>query len=418
MTKRTYQSRVGTTFEVRYPEFPSITVAPNSVTIRQAKGQHDQVELSYAAANKFFNTMLKTGVLMEISWSNEASSGQFIGHVYSVHSKTQATLTRNTIVKGIAASFPLKEGANTLWKNKTASEIATDIAQKHKLKPVVTQHPVRFGQQTMIGHSYWEKLQELAERVGYVCHVIGVELHFHPIDKMIDHFNTSIPILSYHDNDINPGTTYEAHTLDMFRTTVGSINESTSHVKKDKVVSGLDPITGRIFSQTSSPSKTGKSLRISTKEDLFKEIVPTRVAESTATAKAMADGFAQLARFSLHAEGSAQGDARIAPYRTIDINGTGDETDGFWVVTSAVHHMTYDGRYNVEFTCFTDGTGDNRGTGLRNSDASLVPTRNVLSEMATGMTTKTTVAKISRKAPLVNQSKAGLKMSSSKWIGR
>ena len=417
MDSRTTQVRNSTKFTVTYPDFPSFQASPNSFKLHQEQGKHDVLELSYAGFNSFYQKALKTGVLMKLDWENENSKGQFIGHVYSVSLKAQASMKKNITVKGVGASFRLKEGGSKVWKNKSASEIATLIAKDKKLKPVVTSSPIKFGQQSLTGHTYWEKLQELAGRIGYVCQVIGVELHFHPIDKMIDHFSTSIPVLSHHDKGVNEGMMYEAQTLDMFKTTVGSINELTSQVKKDKIVTGLDPITGKTFSHTSSPSKTGKNVRVKAKEELFKEMIPTRVAESPAVAKAMAEGFAQLARFSVHAEGVAQGDARIAPYRTIDINGTGDETDGNWVVKSAVHYAHFDGRYSVEFTCMTDGTGKNQATGARPAKASKVPTRNLMSEMTTGMTTKPTVAKISKKAPLVNQTDAGLKLSSSMWIG-
>jgi phage protein D len=417
MSNQTTQVRNGTTFTVTYPDFPSFTTAPHNFRLIQEQGKHDIIHISYSSFDKFYQKALKTGVLMKVLWKNENSKGEFIGHVYDVNIKAQATTKRNIIVKGIGASFRLKEGGSKVWRNQTASDIAVKIAKEKKLKPVVTPTPIRFGQQSLNGHTLWEKLQELAERIGYVCQVIGVELHFHPIDKMIDHFSTVIPTLSYHDNDVNAEAMFEAHTLDMFHTTVGSMSELSGQTKKDKIVSGLDPITGKLFTHTSSPSKTGKSVRVTTKEELFKEMIPTRVAETPAIAKAMAEGFAQLARFSVHANGVAQGNSYIAPYRTIEISGSGEETDGFWVVKRAEHFCTFDGRYTTEFTCMTDGTGANKPDNFRPTRAGKVGTRNLLSEMSTGMTTKPTVAKISKKVPLVNQSNAGIKLSSSAWIG-
>lgn len=417
MSSQTTQVRNGTTFTVSYPDFPSFTTEPLNFRLIQEQGKHDVIHISYASFDRFYQKALKTGVLMQVVWRNENSKGEFIGHVYDVNMKAQATLKRNIIVKGIGASFRLKEGGSKVWRNKTASEIATAIAKEKKLKPVVTNTPIRFGQQSLSGHTQWEKLQELAGRIGYVCQVIGVELHFHPIDKMIDHFSTVIPTLSYHDNDVNQDAMFEAHTLDMFQSTVGSISELSGQTKKQKVVSGLDPISGKVFSHTSSPSKSGKSIRIAPKEELFKEMLPTRVADTPAVAKAMAEGFAQLARFSVHAEAAAQGNAHIAPYRTVEISGSGDETDGFWVVKRAEHFVTFDGRYTTEFSCMTDGTGANKPNNFRPTTASKIGTRNLLSEMTTGMTTKPTIAKISKKVPLVNQNNAGVNLSSSAWIG-
>ena len=417
MSNLTRQYRYGTSFDVLYPDFPSFNKQPLWFELTQEQGKQDVLKLAYTSYDKFYQTALKTGALIKLTWKNQNSQGTFHGHFYDSTHTSQATVERNIMVTAVGASFALKEGGSKMWKNKTASEIAIDIAKKNKLKPIVTSSPIRFGQQSLNGHTYWEKLQELAARIGYVCQVIGVELHFHPIDKMIDHFSTVIPALSFQDAMFNSGHTVDGHTLDKFKSKVGSLSELGAHTKKTKNVSGIDSITGKVFNNTSAPSKVGKNVRKTNAAELFKENIPTRVAESPAVAKAMAEGFAQLARFSLHAEGSAQGNANIAPYKTIEINGTGEVTDGFWVVKKATHFCHVDGRYNVEFTCMTDGTGANKATQFRPSSASVVPTRNLVSEMATGMKTKTTQPKISKKVPLVNQSNAGVKLSSNRWVG-
>jgi hypothetical protein len=48
-----------------------------------------------------------------------------------------------------------------IWVKKTAPAIVEDIAKTFKLKAVVTPHPVIFSQQSLSGHSYFEKVQEL-----------------------------------------------------------------------------------------------------------------------------------------------------------------------------------------------------------------------------------------------------------------
>ena len=65
----------------------------------------------------------------------------------------------------------------------------------------------------------------------------------------------------------------------------------------------------------------------------------------------------------------------------------------------------------------TDGTGKNNTTNFRPTKAGKIGTRNLLSEVTTGMTTKPTTVKISKKVPLVKQSDAGVNLSSSAWIG-
>jgi phage protein D len=413
------QNRVGTTFSVTFPDFPTFNNAPQWVRLHQEAGKQDIVEIAYASFSSFYYKSLKTGVPFKLTWVTEHGKGEFFGYVYDVSMTTQASVRRNVIIRGMGSSFPLKEGGSKIWANKSAPDIVSDICKTFKLKPVVTSHPVKFAQQSMVGHTYWEKVQELAQRIGYVAQVIGTELHFHPVDKMIDRFSTSIPALSFSDGDLNAGAVYEAQTLDKFKPTIGDhLETAAGHTKRDKIVSGIDPVTGKTFSHTASPSKVGKAIRKTGSVPLFKEVIPTRIADSASVAKSMAEGFALLSRFNIGAEAAGQGDPRIAPYRTVEINGTGETSDGFWVVMKATHFITYDGRYTVEFNCVTDGTGDNKSGAFRPTKAGVVGTRNISFESTTSTVSKPSSTKLSSKAAMIKQTQTGFKVTPRRWTGK
>ena len=412
------QNRFGTDFKVEFPDFPNFTLLPRNIRLIQETGKHDILEIAYPSFSSFYYKAIKTGVPVRVTWLNEKGKGEFIGYTYDASMTTQATVSRNVLIRCLGSSFVLKDGGSKIWLNKTASEIVTDIANKFKLKPVVTQSPVRFGQQSMVGHTYWEKIQELAHRIGYVAQVVGTELHFHPMDTMIDKFVTSIPVLTYQDGDINAGSVYEAQTLDKFKPLIGDHVEHGKNNRKNKTVTGVDPVTGKMYTSTSSPNTVGKNLRAVTKDPLFSEVVPTRMSDSPSVAKAMAEAQAQLARWSLPADGAGQGDPRIAPYRTVEINGTGDTSDGFWVITKAEHFMTFDGRYTVTFSCVSDGTGGNKPSAFRPTKATVVPTRNIEHELATAPQNRPTVVKLTGQTPLLNQTNAGFKVTPRRWVGR
>jgi hypothetical protein len=87
---------------------------------------------------------------------------------------------------------------------------------------------------------------------------------------------------------------------------------------------------------------------------------------STKSAALIAEGAAQMARFNLPATVKCQGDPRIRPFGTVFIAGTGDLTDGFWIVREA-HHMFHKiGDYQLELKIATDGMGDTATTPFRN----------------------------------------------------
>ena len=153
-------------------------------------------------------------------------------------------------------------------------------------------------------------------------------------------------------------------------------------------------------------------------DPLFVEILPGAITGNAHMAELIANAHAQLSRFSINADTASQGDPRIAPYRTVEINGTGSTTDGNWIVKKTVHQCYYDGRYEVEFTCMTDGTGRNKSSAFRPETASVIPTRNIKQELSTGTTSRPTVTKLSAPQMLVNKSNVGFKVTPSRWVGK
>ena len=410
------QNRTGSRFKVSFPNFPSWDITPQNIKLHQETGKQDIVELTYPRFSEFYFKALKTGVPVLITWSNDKVSETFYGYIYDVSSTVRQGLTKPVLVRCIGASLALKDGGNKIWKAKTAPDIVTDIAKSLKLKPFVTPHKMIFNQQSLVGHTRWEKIQELAGRLGYVAQMNKTELHFHPIDKMIDRFMTIIPIMSFNKSYGNAYSEVLPQTLDVFKPRLGDFSDSRENSRTDKSISGIDPVTGKTYTVTSSPNGVGKKLREDTRDPLFKETLPGTVTASPAMAQTIVDAHAQLSRFSIYADGFGQGDPRIAPYRTIEISGTGETSDGFWVIKKAVHFLTYDGRYQVDFTCMTDGLGANVPSATRPSLAGSVPVRNVQQELATGGPSTPTSSRLNSPAPMIKANAGGYKVTPNRWV--
>lgn len=412
-----YQNKFSNSFTVSYPDFPSITNVVRSLVIHQEMGKHDIIEIYYSRFSSVFYKAIKTGVPVEISWRNDKVGSKFFGYTTDVSYTTSQQLNRDVKITCVGASYPLKERKSKIWVNKTAPEIASEIAKTFKLKPIVTPNPTRFTQQSMVGHSYWEKLNELAVKIGYGVQVIGAELHFHPIDKMIDQFMTTIPTLSFKDPLQSPESNIDLPTLQFFEPTLGDHIESNPYSRSTNTVGGIDPLTGKPIQAKTSSNKVGKNLRSTTKDPLFSTIETRTVIASDSMAAALSASRAQLGRLSISAKGIGQGDPRIAPWKTIEVKGTGQVTDGFWVVKKAEHVIHNDGRYVVEFFCLSDGTGGNKPNATRPSSAGLAPVRNILNEMTTNNQRKPTSTKLSATTLLVNQNSAGYTVSPRRWKG-
>jgi phage protein D len=411
------QNRFGSRFEVSMPDFPTLKLQPKYIRMHQKRGNHDVIELFYERFSPFLMKGLKTGVPINIAWQNDKAKGNFFGYTSDASHVSEQTLKRGVKVTCVAASYVLKEKKAKVWKNKSASDIVLDIAKTFKLKANITPTIVKYTQQSLAGVSYWEKLRELADREGYGFHVSETELNFHPVDMMIDKFMTVTPVMAFTDPFLNPVSEFSAQTLDSFTPVIGDYVQGEGHNRTTKSVSGVDPLTAKPISHKSSPNKLGKKLRNNIKEPLFDSQETKIVIGSKQMAKAMADGKANLSRLSIPASGIGQGDPRIAPWRSIEVRGIDEISNGYWVIDSVMHFIHIDGRYQVEFTCFTDGTGANKPSNTRPSNAGPSPVRNVATDLTT-VSKKPTVTKLMAPSLMVSQSKAGFKVTPRKWVGR
>lgn len=409
------QNRYGNTFQVVFPDFPGFVQPPYSITLTQHVGHHDIVELFYNMYSTNYVKTLATGVAVQVNWANDNVAETFIGYVSDVKYPTTSAIQKHLKVVLMGASYPLREKVHKIWKNVTASEAATEIAKANNLMPVVTQSDIRLPQISFTGHSQWQKLQELAKRVGFACQVRGVELHFHPIDVMIDKSITVMPVMSFLDPTVNPMNQFASQTLDGFETVQTDAGSFNGNDRATKVVGGVDPITGKMYKTTSSPKTVGKNLRQKTKDPLFFDIDTSVVVTDGLTAQSLSNAKANLSRLSVPGYGFGQGDPRIAPWRTVEVRGTGESSDGYWIVTKAVHTMNADGKYTVEFNCATDGSGANLTSAVRPSNAGSVPTVDLNDAITTGANLVTRY-KLSDTQPMISQSSTGYKILPRRWV--
>jgi hypothetical protein len=153
--------------------------------------------------------------------------------------------------------------------------------------------------------------------------------------------------------------------------------EDDSPNRTVKQVGGVNPVTGKSFTSKTSPKKTGKAIRKNVSSALFDEFNNEQVANTKLDAKAASKGAAELARFNIPAKAYGQGDPRVRPHQLVYVEGSGEQTDGHWVVRESTHKFVYGGSYSVEMVIATDGTESNTPVANRSSDKSIAGTINI-----------------------------------------
>lgn len=411
--------RRGTSFKSKFPTLPSLDVQPRRVDIYQKQYTHDILVMEYSSVSPTYFESLQTGVPVEFTWTQDTLTMYWIGYISSV-SKVEAPQRQNSMqIMCIGGTFPLKQRATKVFKNSTIPDAVRSIAVDNGFNFIGDAHSQVFEQLTMAGSSYWSWINEQAKRIGFGVLVDGMNLIFRRLDGLVDLGFSYSPILSMGNQGAPFNTQFLDRTLDYFQVLKGENMEDTNNSRTVKTAGGVDPITGTSFTASESPDTVGTNVRNDTSNVLFNEYLGASVVTKASDAKYVAEGAAQLARFNIPAKIQCQGDPRIRPFGTVFISGTGDLTDGFWVVREA-HHMFHKiGDYQMEATIATDGVGSVKETTFRKRDASLSGTVNLEQALTNGgisamYFSRDDVDLVYNKS-IVDQNDQGFLRSSTRW---
>jgi hypothetical protein len=277
----------------------------------------------------------------------------------------------------VGSSFPLKQRVARVFTDYTIPQAVEEIVTAYGFNYIGQNSREKFSQLTIAGLTYWEWIVEQAKRIGYGIMVDGMNFIFLPLDILLDAGIPSSAILSIGDATIPYNVQALDRTLDSFKVTSGDNIEDSVNYRTIKNVGGVDPVTNAQYFLQASPAIIGTNLREQTSDVLFSEYRTDRVISNTDSAHVEAYGAAELARFNLPAAVSGQGDPRIRPFSTVFISGTGNLTDGFWMVKEARHMFHKIGDYVIELKIATDGLGDSVATSLRNTTPNALGVRAV-----------------------------------------
>jgi hypothetical protein len=369
--------RKGTNTVVTFPTLPSLTAQPRRIDLYQKQYSHDVLVLEYPAESTLWFESLQTGVPIEFRWNQNTLSKSWIGYVSSTSKSNSPQRVNSMNIVCVGGSFPLKDRAARVFVDSSIPRAVEQIVTEYGFNFIGEDNNQKFPQLTIAGLTYWEWIVEQSKRIGYGIIVDGMNFIFKPIDKLIDFGFSSAAILSIGDATVPFNTQALDRTLDMFNVISGDNIEDSVNYRTIKNVGGVNPVSSEEYLAEGNPLNTGNQLRSNASDVLFSEYRTDRVVQSAEAAKTEAEGAAELARFNLPATVRGQGDPRIRPFSTVFISGTGNLTDGFWVVKEAKHMFHKIGDYMIDLKIATDGLGDSLETSFRTRDASAVGLVNV-----------------------------------------
>lgn len=412
----------GTYFKITFPTFSATRpVQPSLVQLVQRQGAHEILTLEFRNTLPSWMLSVKTGIPVKLEWSQGRQSNTWVGYVSFISKESSAQRSQPMTIRCVGASFVLKQSVQRVFRNKTIQDVARQIAQENGMSFVGDSIPneVRYEQLVIAGESYWEWLQLNASYIGCVVYVTGTRMFFKRITSLINLGSTNVPILQMWDTAIPSTAVGVDRTLSYFKIISGEYVEGKAEPRSQKISGGVDPLSGRAFYAKATPKKSREALRKTVSDVLFDDPITNRVVHGPTMARSIAEGAAFLAQFSVPAKAIGQGDPRIKPYFPVYIDGTGTDSDGYWMVEEAIHEFHISGEYRVKLRLLTDGLGANKTSPYRQATANVTGTINLTQALINNTpelaTSPAKSSKLTLKGPIIKQGNQGFVRTPTKW---
>lgn len=231
------------------------------------------------------------------------------------------------------------------WQNQTASEVATTIAGRHGLTPVVTATTETMGRFYQIDHvsttsveTEWDFLCGVAQQMQFVVYVKGKELHFEPAP---DPATAAQYPVTWTPADVNGPFQSNTKRLSFTRTlTVGktiSVTVRSWNAKQRKGFTSSYP-TGHVHG-----IKPGKA---TTPSQNYSYIIPN-LTQDQATKRAQAI-YNDLIKHEMRLSASLPGDNDLTILNVIPVTGTGTAFDQTYYLESITRRMDMHSGYRMD----------------------------------------------------------------------
>lgn len=331
-------------------EFPLTNNPPRRVSIcnwSQRRYQHDMGKIRFADWNPD-PASITQGTPIKITFTRGGTQKTHYGYIHHVtHTRTGDQSYVDIHV--IGASYVMRQAAQKVYTNSTASAVVQQIATNHKFSYDVFPHPRVYPQIISPGYTEWELMVNLARKSGYTLRSEGSSIFFKPLTEdyvnMIDlakEFVVTTP------GSLTPPTLYSITPL------VGESLEYEDAYKAAVAVSGQDP-NSKVKFAVINP-RQADSVRERVNPELFDRYDVKTSANSYSAAIHEVQAAQENNRFPYRAFAVVVGTPDLRPDMPIKLTGVNSDLDGHWIIIEA-NHVVEDGMYTTELEIGLDSLG-------------------------------------------------------------
>lgn len=323
-----------------------------SLEVHQKVLEHDTATIRIRSVRTSWFNYFQSGTPIRITyWSgwNRNQKQTFVGYVTRVRLVTAGENNHyEREILCVAASRVLRKADQITYSNKTPSEIVTEIGRKFRLDVVTRQDGLRRETSVQSGETYWQFLNRLAKKTGYVLRAEGTTLYFLPLVEYAKRYAAIAPLIS----DYPTWTTGRRSDPNVFAIDAWSGDVSQDRLADEAVFSAVDPVTGEVAFRSAKPQAAGKRSAAR-----YQRFLSTGAASHSAyDAQLLAQGAADNGLMAIDASLAVAGDVMLSPYRPVRMNLKDASLSGIWLVKEVTHTVRrgLETEYYCDVTVSTD----------------------------------------------------------------
>ena len=243
-------------FAAYFPKAPDMDLLLMGAELYADTDEHDRLVLHF----KGHIREDREGLIAEDPIVFTFTSGKVVSKWYGYISyidTTNSMQSGNTDIICLGASYILKNTVQKIYKNTTADQVVADIAKSNGMEAITQRHP-RVKDWVQAGQSQWQMLRRLAKQTGFALRADNTTIYFVSKNKIFTDKKSSAAYFNYVDNKEISGIVTKA---DRYGGTILNFiprlsdKSPESGVRVDRVVTGIDPKTGKLIEATHKYTK-------------------------------------------------------------------------------------------------------------------------------------------------------------------
>jgi phage protein D len=331
-------------------QFPTLSVPLTraySLTSHHAQYEHETHTIRFIDWDVSYAS-ISDGTPVSITIKGYGSSRTINGYVH--HVTPDLSPSKSYVdVTVIGASRVFKQQSQKIWRNATADQIVTEIAQTNNFSFVAIPHPRVYEQVSQTGMSDWEIMVRLAKQCGYSLKCDNTNLYFQPLTQDFTDFRQEAAYYVMHGLDQKDTGIYS------FTPMIGESIPYTNARKATVTISGVDKTTKTSHTHTNQVNPTA------TRKDYVAPIFDSYhthvVAPSYEIAKYEASAADEINRYAYRGEVVIQGNPNILPDSPLFLDGLGKTYSGYWTALSVEHIILGNKEYTTKILVGADSLG-------------------------------------------------------------